>query len=127
MKTPTSITNILQSLQSSVLFTWTQTPGSPRDASLSIFHDDYPADRRFVHDIRFSSLGVRITRRVLSGYNKEKHCWENYPQAKQETTLPNRRGEKALRSFLSKSAKEHNCRSLSHFTIYRTAPSLIRI
>jgi len=76
-----------------------------RDSSdLSIYFDDMANDRRTIIICRIKALSFEL--KTLYGYNKESKNWSDYCEPSGYGTFPNKRGEKALREWLAKIAKE---------------------
>ena len=96
---PRSYRDMLASAKVATLLTW------HRDGQdLWLYHDDHNADRRTV--VRFNArhhLHVEIS--TLSGFDKKKNMWTAECSPRGSYDLPDRRGEKALRLWLSAEAE----------------------
>lgn len=71
---------------------------------LTIYLDDIPADRRTVINCRLHTLRVEV--KTLCQYDKTLQRWGEYCQPAGYQTLPDKRGEKALRAWLAEKAQE---------------------
>lgn len=71
-------------------------------SDLTIYVDDVPGDRRTVINCRMERLTFEV--KTLCGYDKDKNRWGEYCDPCGRGTLPNRRGEKALRKWLADKA-----------------------
>lgn len=84
-------------------------------SDLTLYLDDVAKDRRTVVNARFESMRFEV--KTLCGYDKEKHHWAEYCQPSGYGTLPNKRGEKALRAWLAGKAKEKTfCENPNYFS-----------
>jgi hypothetical protein len=101
-----SLSEILHSLPSASLWSWWRGNG-PREGRLSVYHDDFTADRRTVREVTFHTHCVRVETRILKSFDPEKNQWREFiPHEATRRELPDRKGEKRLREYIATAAKQ---------------------
>lgn len=87
-----SLKQVLDLCQSASTYTVFQ------DGELHIYQDDYEANRRVIWRVDHSRKYA--TKSVLTGYDKDKHCWREYITNGERYDIPNKRGNKQLQAWL---------------------------
>lgn len=92
--------------------------------ALSLILDDVSGDLRTCVDLRVERLHVEV--RKLNGYDPKKNVWKNYCSTPLSITLPDKKGLKALLSYLADEAQvRHGYPNPAFLSVYRTATEAV--
>lgn len=87
-----SYNDVLQAMKGADVWSW------HRDTQwLSIYADDYAADRRTVYNVRLKDDNCEVV--TICEYNAKEHCWRGNPQRVSPTDLTGH-GKKALIEYI---------------------------
>jgi len=110
---PATFADILTLVHRSDVVSWS------RDGKqLNLTIDDLASDRRAIVDVSFRHLTVDL--RILSGFDAKANRWSEYVGGPIRGYLSDRRGEKAVMSWITTQATEvYRCTNTGYFTFYR--------
>ena len=110
---PRNYAEVLVLAQAANCLTW------HRDSrKLSLVLDNLTIDRRTCVDVRLERGLVEV--RTLRGFDSEKNRWSDYCGPAVEFALPDRKGAKALLSWLAAQAQTvTGCPNPANFSLYR--------